>query len=264
MSTAQSASARKPMRESYRLQPVRAFRAVRRLIRDKEDTGQVFEIMRALTGSSIPDGYRRLLKTAEGGRIAYARPEFAERLSDPAWIKQFGPGTVGAAYRDFVAPRGLTAEGLAMESRKLKDVDIDAQHPHAWYSRRLRDVHDVWHVLTGYGTDGLGEACVVAFSYAQTKSLGFGFIGLIAALEFERLRLGQPYLRAAFEAWRNGGKAEWLPVEDYEALFAEPLTEARLRLNIAPAAAYLSIPTALRDKPFKGSVQSVSSEPRLA
>ena len=237
---------------------------MRRLIRDKEDTGQVFEIMRALAGGSIPRGYRRLLRTPDGGRAAYAHKEFAHRLSDKAWLARFEPGTVGAAYRDFIAPRGLTAEGLADESRKLKDVDMDAAHPYAWYSRRLRDVHDVWHVLTGYGTDGLGEACVVAFSFAQTGSLGFGFIGLMAALEYERLGLGHPYLRAAWQAYRTGRKAEWLPAEDYEALFAEPLAAARQRLNIQPAAVYLSIPVAERDKPFRGSVQSLVGEERLA
>ncbi|MDI1363502.1 MAG: Coq4 family protein, partial [bacterium] len=139
---------------------MRALKAVRRLIADKEDTVQVFEIMRALAGKAIPKGYRRLLSTPEGGRIAYERDEFAARLSDPVWLASFGPGTVGAAYRDFIAPRGLSAEGLAEESRKIAENDVDAPHPLAWYGRRLRDVHDVWHVLTGYNTDALGEVCV--------------------------------------------------------------------------------------------------------
>jgi ubiquinone biosynthesis protein COQ4 len=34
-------------------------------------------------------------------------------------------------------------------------------------------VHDIWHVLTGYRRDALGEACLVAFSYAQTRGLGW-------------------------------------------------------------------------------------------
>jgi ubiquinone biosynthesis protein COQ4 len=53
--------ARQPMqrnRQSFNLQPLRALRAVRRLIADKEDTAQVFEIMRALSGNAIPKGYR--------------------------------------------------------------------------------------------------------------------------------------------------------------------------------------------------------------
>jgi ubiquinone biosynthesis protein COQ4 len=242
---------RQPMRRgraAFNMQPLRALRAVRRLIADKEDTVQVFEIMRALAGRAIPNGYRRLLSTPEGGRIAYERDEFAERLSDPVWLAQFGPGTVGAAYRDFIAPRGLSAEGLAEESRKVPEADVDAAHPLAWYARRMRDVHDVWHVLTGYGTDALGEVCVVAFSYAQTRSLGFAVIAVAGARQFQKAKLGQPYLKAAREAWSNGRAAAWLPAVDYPALFAMPLEEARRTLKIAPNSTYQAIPPQYRDR----------------
>jgi ubiquinone biosynthesis protein COQ4 len=235
-------------RDAFQMQPVRALKAVRRLIADKEDTVQVFEIMRALAGRAIPRGYQRLMSTPEGGRIAYERDEFADRLSDPAWLAQFGPGTVGAAYRAFVAPRGLTAEGLADESRKVAEADVDAAHPLAWYARRMRDVHDVWHVLTGYQTDALGEVCVVAFSYAQTRSLGFAAIALAGAREFSKARNGQPYLQAVREAWRRGRQAAWLPAVDYPALFAEPLEAARARLGVRPNSVYRSIPPEKRDR----------------
>lgn len=238
----------KRMRDTFQLQPLRAFRAVRRLLADKEDTAQVFEIMRALSGKAIPNGYRRLLSTPEGGRIAYERDEFAERLSDPVWLARFGPGTVGAAYRDFIAPRGLSAEGLAEESRKVPEADVDAAHPLAWYARRMRDVHDVWHVLTGYGTDALGEVCVVAFSHAQTRSLGFAVIALAGARDLQKAGAGQPYGRAVREAWRNGRAAAWLPAVDYPALFALPLDEARRTLKIAPNTVYQAIPPGYRDR----------------
>ncbi|CAN5408259.1 hypothetical protein BH10PSE4_BH10PSE4_17690 [soil metagenome] len=235
-------------RDAFQMQPLRALKAVRRLIADKEDTAQVFEIMRALSGRSVPKGYRRLMGTTQGGRIAYEREEFAERLSDKAWLAQFGPGTVGAAYRDFIAPRGLTAEGLAEESRKVRDGDVDAPHPLAWYGRRMRDVHDVWHVLTGYGTDALGEVCVVAFSYAQTRSLGFAVIALAALRQFTKQKTGQPYRAAVREAWRNGRAAAWLPEVDYPALFALPLDAARRQLKVGPNTVYQNIPPHYRDR----------------
>lgn len=235
-------------RRAFRRQPLRAFRALRRLLNDKEDTVAVFELMRALAGRSVPNGYARLLTSVEGGRIAYEREEFADRLSDREWLAGFGPGTVGAAYREFVAPRGLTAEGLAQESRKVRDSEIDAAHPFAWYGRRIRDVHDVWHVLTGYGTDGLGEVCLVAFSYQQTKSLGFAVIARGAGREFAKLRNGQPYAAAIREARANGRRAAWLPAVDYPALFAEDLESARRRLNIARPVTYEAIPAEARDR----------------
>lgn len=239
-----------PRAVSHRLQPLRAARALRRLIADKEDTAQVFEIMRALSGNTVVRGYRRLISTAHGGRIAYEREEFCERLSDAAWLNSFGPGTVGEAYRNFIAPRGLSAEGLAEESRKTADGEIDARHPLAWYGRRMRDVHDVWHVLTGYGTDGLGEACVVAFSYSQTRSLGFALIAHAGAHQYQKIGNGHPYRKAVMEAFRNGKRAAWLPEVDYPALFGENLEAARARLKIAPPTTYLSIPEDCRDRPL--------------
>lgn len=228
-----------------KLRPIKALQAFRKLVRDKEDTRQVFEIMRALSGRSIARGYNRLLTTVEGGRQAFLAQELAERLDDSAWLAQFQPGSVGAAYRDFRHRMGFTADGLAEIEREAIPF-VDAPHPIVWYSRRLRDVHDIWHVLTGYGTDALGEACLVAFSYGQTRNLGFAFIGAGAAREIRRENRSIPAGRAVFEAWRHGRAARWLPALDYERLFALPLDQARRDLNIRPPRTYDAIPAADR------------------
>ena len=230
-----------------RVQPVRAVRALRRLIADKEDTTQVFEIMNALAGSSVRRGYQRLLEQVEGGREAYRMTELADRLHDTAWLKSLPEGTVGHAYLEFISERNLSAYGLADESRKVADTEIEATHPHAWYARRLRDVHDIWHVLTGYRTDALGEACVVAFSLPQTRSLGFGLIAAGVAIQFARARTGYPCARAVVQAWGRGRRAAWLPGLDYEALLAEPLDSARARLKLSPPTLYDQVPLSVRD-----------------
>src|SRR5947208_3486523 len=124
----------------------RALRALRRLLADHDDTAQVFEIMRALNGRATARNYRRLLATAEGGRLASEQLELAERLMDRAWLDALPPGSVGAAYRDFVRAERLSAEGLAQVSRQ-RLAQIEQAHPHAWFGRRTRDVHDIWHVL---------------------------------------------------------------------------------------------------------------------
>jgi ubiquinone biosynthesis protein COQ4 len=227
------------------LQPMRAWRAFRKLIADKEDTAQVFEIMQALIGRSVPRGYERLVRTPGGGELAWRREELAKVFDDRTWLASLAPDSVGAAYRAFMAEEDLSAEGLAAENRRVTP-EIDADHPYAWYGRRVRDVHDVWHVLTGYGRDALGEACVVAFSYAQTGMLGFGFIGLGAAFEIAREAPEVPARRAVLEAYANGRRAAWLPAEDYRALFAERLGDARRRLKIRRPSYYESVPDAVR------------------
>ena len=230
-----------------RLRPPRrdwgvALRALRRLMDDKDDTGQVFEIMRALNGNATRKGYARLLGTVSGGRLAYARVELAERLADRAWLAPFAPGTLGATYRDFTDRGGISPEGLVEVSR---NVMIELEHPLAWFGRRTRDSHDLWHVLTGYNLDRLGEASLVAFSYAQTGALGWAVIAVGAALRYARAgALG--HVRAIAQGYRSGRRARWLAGEDYLALLAEPLDVVRARLGIAPPTEYLAIPAASR------------------
>jgi ubiquinone biosynthesis protein COQ4 len=229
---------------SPKLDWMHALRSLRRLLNDKEDTGQVFEIMRALNGGSTAKGYLRLLETQQGGRIAYERPEFAHRLMDDAWLDSLPEGSVGAAYRSFIREEQLSADGLVEISRQGAPA-VDEQHPYAWMGRRTRDVHDIWHILSGYHRDGLGEACLVAFSYAQTKGLGWALIAAGAAWRARDAKT-YPYKRAIWQGYRRGKAAKWLLGEDYERLMAEPLETARRRLNITPATCYDAIPAELR------------------
>jgi ubiquinone biosynthesis protein COQ4 len=213
--------------------------ALRRLLADANDTGQVFRIMRALNVGTLQAGYERLLRTIDGGRIAYQRTELSERFSDPAFVGSFAPGSVGAAYGGFLKRTGYSAQGLVDVSR-MDDPWRDAPHPYAWYGRRMRDIHDVWHVLTGYPADEpLGEACLVAFTYAQTRGLGWAAIAVAAALKAWRTPDGgKRAVRAIREGYRLGRAAAWLPGEDYERLFAEPLEQARARLRIGRPTAF--------------------------
>lgn len=180
--------------------------------------------------------------------MAYERVELAQRFSDRDWVATFAPGTVGAAYRDFLATTGYSADGLVEVSRLDAD-QIDVVHPYAWMGRRTRDVHDIWHVLTGYKADEtMGEACLVAFSYAQTRGLGWAFIAGGAALKSLFVTKNHLFAKAVLEGYRNGKRADWLLGEDYEALMDEPLDAARARLRIAEPLAYRHAQIALGDQ----------------
>ncbi|HEX8448889.1 MAG TPA: Coq4 family protein, partial [Allosphingosinicella sp.] len=118
---------------------------------------------------------------------------------------------------------------------------------------RERDVHDIWHVLTGYEADEpLGEACLVAFSFAQTGGLGWAFIGAGAALKSLRITGNTAFARAVWEGWRHGRRAAWLHGEDYQALMAEPLESARARLWIAEPVRYREAQRRLAEAGLKG------------
>jgi len=223
--------------DPYRRDLATAFQSIRKLLADGNDTEQVFRIMRALNGPSMPRNYSRLLSTHEGRRLAYQRVELAEKLSDPAYVATFAPGTVGATYRAFLEKTGYSADGLAKVSNLNQEPIVEDAY--MWFGRRTRDIHDIWHVLTGYRADeSLGEAALVAFSYAQTGGKGWAFIAIAASLKSLRVTHSLAFARAVLEGYRLGRRASWLLGEDYEKLLHEPLDAARARLGITEAVRY--------------------------
>jgi ubiquinone biosynthesis protein COQ4 len=220
----------------------KAFRAFRQLMVDKEDTAQVFAITHALDGDACKVDYIRLLSMPDGGRIAYERVELANKLMDDAYRASFPPHSVGAAYVNFLETEHFSVAGMIDESHKgIPPEELDEVHPYAWFFRRVRDVHDIFHVLTGYGRDALGEMCLLAFTFQETHGLGLAFIaggGFLRAHGPAATRAR----KALLEARRRGKRAAWLPGEDFEQLLFEPLEEARRRLGLTPPVAYEAVP----------------------
>ncbi len=240
-----TAPARKPVRPFNPGKPLKrdwkaAWAALRELLANGDDTVHVFRIMRALNADTSQKNYRKLITSIDGGRLAYQRLELSEKFSDRAWLDSLPEGTVGAAYRAFLDRTGFSAKGLADIS--MNDFDPDAvvhDHPYTWFGRRERDTHDIWHTLTGYtAEEHLGEVCLVAFSYAQTRGLGWAAIALGAAVKSLKVTGGREVAKAILEGYRHGKTAAWLSGEDYEKLLAEPLEAARTRLNIGEPVLY--------------------------
>src|SRR5690606_14315610 len=98
------------------------------------------------------------------------------------------------------------------------------------FADRLRDMHDLWHVATGYGRDLVGEAALLAFSYAQTRNPGVGFIVAVAWL---RAKGDGAFARPVIvEGYKRGRRAAWLPAADWEHLLTLPLERVRAELNL--------------------------------
>jgi ubiquinone biosynthesis protein COQ4 len=231
-----------------------AFKALGKLLANGDDTEQVFRIMRALNADSSQKSYRKLLTVPGGGKLAYRRVELSERLVDREWIDGFAEGTVGATYRNFLDSTGYSADGLAAISMTEGAFQgVEMEHPYAWMGRRERDIHDLWHVLTGYKADEhLGELALVAFSFAQTGGLGWGFIALGGAFKSIRVTRELKVVRAIMEGYRRGKRAQWLHAEDYETLLAEPLESARRRLGLSDPVQYKIAQARLAKQGLKG------------
>lgn len=225
-------------RANTRLQPLVALKAIRRLINDPEDTAQVFTIVRALAGASIERGYRRFVKLPVGRRVIDEQRELLDALRDRQVLAELPTGSLGRAYLNFVESENLSADGLveASESDQERWLDPDMER----YGKRLRDQHDLWHTVTGYGRDELGELCLLAFTYAQTRNRGIGFIVLVGSLKM-REAVGRGVFRAVRRGYRDGRRAGWLPGQDWEALLSRPLDEVRRELRIEEPVPYRAL-----------------------
>ena len=125
----------------------------------------------------------------------------------------------------------LTAQALVAAS---EDWDNDPVPPDVQRFRaRMRELHDVNHVVTGYGRDPLGELCLLTFVYRQN-----GNLGMLMVVAMAWSRLPRAARKAVREAWRLGGKAGWLAGQDWETLFARPLEDVRQILGIVAPVIY--------------------------
>lgn len=228
-----------PAREKPRLRPLVAYGHFRRLMRDKENTAEVFGIFAALPWRGGGKAGAAFLSRPEGRALAMAEPWLPALLDDHADLRRLPAGSLGQAYCDFMEREGLTAQGLVDESERFLAGRPRYDDQFQWYMSRLRDVHDLMHVLTGYGRDALGEACVLAFTYPQQPALGHLFIAWMAALQMKlRLRSRAPVFSAVGEAWRRGRACPRLMEQSIRSLLPLPLDEAQRRLGIVPEHAY--------------------------
>ncbi len=217
-----------------RLDWPRARRALKALIADPERTDQVFEITRALSGRADVRNFARLLREPGAPSLLTERPDLLAALSDRAALARLPEQSLGRAYLAFMVAGDLTAGGLVDASMQGEADARDGFSVEAgWFFDRLRDMHDVWHVLTGYGRDEAGEAANLAFTYGQIGNPGIGLIVLAAAALGPRSD-GFHWQRYLLRAWRRGRQARFLPAVRYEELLALPLADVRAMLGIDP------------------------------
>jgi ubiquinone biosynthesis protein COQ4 len=161
-------------------------------------------------------------------------------LCDAERMRAMPAGTLGAAVRDFHQVEEISADGLVEASEQaFQDApEHDASSDLERYGRRLRDLHDTFHVLTGYGRDLRGEVGVLSFTVPQTRNPGVAFIILTVLF---RAGLRSEMGRLIRQGLRRGFRAAWLPGQDWETLFERPLDEVRELLRIGPPPVYEAV-----------------------
>ncbi len=210
----------------------RAARLVRTLIADPEQTELVFDLMNVVGGKGHERCFQDFVATAEGRRLLRERPSLVAAMGDRAALASLPEGSFGRAYLDFAARREFAADGLVeINHASNTSADQEVDELRRYYFDRVTAMHDLWHVLTGYGTDEAGEATLLAFTLAQLPSRGIAVLvaAALAMLPADRTLSAHHYL---LRAYRRGRAASPLDRARYEELLALPLDEVRRRLGV--------------------------------
>jgi ubiquinone biosynthesis protein COQ4 len=242
----------KPLRHPDR-QPlyhdfVRAWRHFQQFKRDKEQTSVAFCVFDSLPWRDIDKAAEAFLATERGRAIYANEPCLPEILDDHVTLRRLPRGSLAHDYCDFMEQEGLSAAGLVAATEQMFDGRPRLDDRIEWYVDRQRDIHDLVHVLTGYGRDALGEQCVAAFIFTQRPSWGHFFIAYTGAVVTKyRIRSRAPVLSAVIEAHRNGRKCPRIAEMPVRELLALPTETVRQRCRIVPPQLYAKVHSVWRE-----------------
>lgn len=220
-----------------RIKPIQAGLAVSRLLRDPDDTGQVFKILEALKGNSLGLAHRRMQLDPRGQQLLEEQPNIVSVLNDREALLAMPEGSIGRAYYDFVHHEGLSADGLIASSEEAPRFEKMGRNER-WLGDRLRDIHDLQHVMTGYGRDTLGELCLLSFMTTQTPSRGIDFIIFMGRTKGQKENPDLDLKSLVREGREIGQSADWMLFTRWEDRLHESLEKVRAELGFIPPSKY--------------------------
>ena len=223
--------------EQNRIKPIQAGLAISRLLRDPDDTGQVFKILEALRGDSLSRALRRMRNDERGQALLAEQPNIVDALNDREALAALPEGSIGRTYFDFVHAEGLSADGLVSSSHEAPRFEKIGQDQR-WLGDRLRDIHDLQHVMTGYGRDTLGELCLLSFMTTQVPSRGIDFIIFVGRTKGQKEQPGLNLKELIGEGRQIGEAADWMLFTRWEDRLHEPLESVRAEMGFKPPVKY--------------------------
>jgi ubiquinone biosynthesis protein COQ4 len=213
-----------------------SLRILKELNANPDRTELVFELFDTAGGGGFERSFQRFAADPEGQRLLRERPSLVDAMADSQALAALPDGSFGRVYLDFARARDFAANGLVEINHETNEENGQNDDPHrAYYGDRVTAMHDLWHVLTDYGTDEAGEGTLLAFSLAQIPSRGFLLLVMLSASVLPMAPLFRCQ-RHLLEAWRRGRRAARLDRARYEDLLPLPLDVVRRQLGIQAAA----------------------------
>ena len=140
-------------------------------------------------------------------------------------LKTLPDGSLGRCYANQLISLGITPDTLIDPS--------PVTNANEFVIHRLKETHDIVHVLTGFGIDGISEIGLQGFNLAQNRSplavmLIFG--SMLSSLQNDDPL--EPLLRALAHGFQMGLDAELVVSRKLEEGWERPLNDWRKELKL--------------------------------
>lgn len=158
-----------------------------------------------------------------------AQPEVRMKTSD---LEGLPAGSLGSELLTMLRAQGYDLEVIDADTVVL---------PGPWpaqnrTNRRILQLHDVWHLVGGYGFTGPGEVAISGFQMAQFgQNYSTRFLATVASIAALRLpAMADLMLPVMFDGWRHGRSTPPLIAQPWHRLMALSTAGVRARLGVAP------------------------------
>jgi ubiquinone biosynthesis protein Coq4 len=215
------------LKSSQLFQDIKMGQAFLTLVKDPSRTEKIFELSQI--GLESPD--QRAAQAVE--KHVMSQPGFAALYEErylPAFpdleeLALMPAGTLGRRFYEH-----MNANHLSLDFFPVIRVDSAIKY----ISMRMRQTHDIWHVVCGYDTSVEGELGLQAFMLAQVPSALSASLLSAGLLHFVKNSPGglPSLMNTISEGYLVGKKAAFLPSQKWEQLWNQPVETIRRDLKI--------------------------------
>lgn len=171
----------------------------------------------------------RALLQFEGVHTLLATPEVRMKTAD---LAGWPDDSLGSDLK-----RMLDSHGYDLEV-----IDADAVVlPGPWpaqnrTNRRILQLHDVWHLVAGYGFTGAGEVAISGFQLGQFgQNYSTRFLATVATLMALHMPvMAEPMITLMLEGWRHGRRTPDLMLVPWHDNLGLPIATLRAQIGIRP------------------------------
>lgn len=202
-----------------------------RLALNPRDTRQVFIVATVVDRPRLGLLLERVRELPEGRALLAERPAIDSKSVDLARLRALPADTLGGAYARLLERERLDPDLFQPPPLLSPELTFLAQ--------RIRQTHDIWHVITELSTSLPDEIALQAFTNGQLHNNTSRLLVRFGTLFFG---LRYPRLRERTRAFRHaGGRCAFLLTVRWEELWNVRVEELRERLEVvlpeAPRAA---------------------------